>query len=259
MKFKYLATVAAASIITLGFSGTASFNSVNAYPCAAPCSAAGKNPCASVDPCSGAADPCAGNPCAGAADPCASVDPCAGNPCAGAADPCASVDPCAGAGKNPCASVDPCAGAADPCAGNPCAASDADSAPLVYTESSSGLAIRGADPVAYFTDGEAVMGDSEYETEWEGAVWRFASAENQELFEADPEAYAPQYGGYCAKALSEGNVVSVDPEAWKIVDGKLYLNYSKEVQEQWLGDVPGNIALADEMWPTVLEGAEVFE
>ena len=159
--------------------------------------------------------------------------------------------PCAGA--NPCASVDPCAGA------NPCAAAAENSAPMVYTESSSGLAIRGTDPVAYFTEGAAVAGDSQYETEWQGAVWRFASAENQELFEADPEAYAPQYGGYCAKALSEGNVVSTDPEAWKIVDDKLYLNYSEGVQKQWSKDIPGNIALADEMWPSVLEGATVFE
>lgn len=162
------------------------------------------------------------------------------------------------ANANPCASqVDPCA-AADPCAGaNPCAA--ADSAPLVYTESASGLAIRGTDPVAYFTEGKAVKGDSQFESEWQGATWRFASAENQQLFEQDPEAYAPQYGGYCAKAMAEGNVVSIDPEAWKIVDGKLYLNYSPEVQQQWVQDIPGNIALADANWPDVLKGAKVFE
>ena len=172
------------------------------------------------------------------------------NPCAAQVDPCAGVNPCAG--------VDPCAGA-NPCAGaDPCAAA-ADSAPMIYTESASGLAIRGTDPVAYFTEGKAVKGDSQFESEWQGATWRFASAENQQLFESDPEAYAPQYGGYCAKALAEGNVVSTDPEAWKIVDGKLYLNYSPEVQQQWLKDVPGNIALADANWPDVLKGAEVFE
>ena len=215
MKFKFIATVTAVSILSLGLAGT-SIN-VNASPCA------GANPCAS-------ADPCAGNPCAGV-NPCASADPCAGNPCAGA---------------NPCASADPCAGAAE-------------SAPQVYTESSSGLAIRGTDPVAYFTEGQAVGGDSEYETEYQGATWRFSSAENQELFESDPEAYAPQYGGYCAKALSEGNVVSTDPEAWRIVDDKLYLNYSPAVQAQWLEDIEGNIQLADEMWPNVLVGAKVFE
>ena len=214
MKFKYLVTITAASIISLGLVGTpTSFNIVNA------------NPCASADPCAGA-------------NPCASADPCAG------ANPCASADPCAGA--NPCASADPCAAAAA-------------SAPLVYIESSSNLAIRGTDPVAYFTEGKVVEGDSEYESEWQDATWRFASAENQELFDSDPEAYAPQYGGYCAKALSEGNVVSTDPEAWKIVDGKLYLNYSSQVQDQWLQDVEGNIALADEMYPDALVGATVFE
>jgi YHS domain-containing protein len=148
---------------------------------------------------------------------------------------------------------------ANPCASsNPCAAA-AESAPTIYTESSSGLAIRGTDPVAYFTKGKAVQGDSQYETKWQGATWRFASAENQKLFESDPDAYAPQYGGYCAKALSEGNVVSIDPEAWKIVDGKLYLNYSPEVQKQWLQDIEGNIELADSKWPDVLVGATVFE
>lgn len=194
MKFKYLATITAASIISLGLAATpSSFNIVTA-------------------------NPCAGNPCAGA-------NPCAGNPCAGA---------------------DPCAAAAE-------------SAPPVYIESSSNLAIRGTDPVAYFTEGKAVEGDSQYETVYQEATWRFSSAENQELFESDPEAYAPQYGGYCAKALSEGNVVSTDPEAWKIVDDKLYLNYSPEVQQQWVQDIQGNIELADEMWPDVLVGATVFE
>lgn len=217
MKFKYLAMIAAASIVSLGLTSTAI--NVNA------------NPCGGVNPCAGAEK----------VDPCAAVDPCAGaNPCAGT-DPCAAVDPCAGAEE-----VDPCAAAAK-------------SAPPVYTESSSGLAIRGTDPVAYFTEGKAVQGDSEYETEYEGATWRFSSAENQELFEADPEAYVPQYGGYCAKALSEGNVVSTDPEAWKIVDDKLYLNYSPEVQEQWVQDIEGNIELADRQWPDVLVGAKVFE
>lgn len=214
MKFKYLAIVTAASIM--------SFTYMNI-----------DSPVASNHALASCAAPCAGNPCA-------SVDPCA------SADPCASVDPCA---------------SADPCAGNPCAAeaADSDSAPLVYTESASGLAIRGTDPVAYFTEGEPVAGSEEYEYEWEGATWRFSSEENMELFAENPEQYAPQYGGYCAKAMSEGNVVSIDPEAWRIVDDKLYLNYSKEVQGQWVEDIEGNIALADENYPNVLEGAEVFE
>ncbi|VEP15612.1 exported hypothetical protein [Hyella patelloides LEGE 07179] len=133
------------------------------------------------------------------------------------------------------------------------------SAPPVYIESSSGLAIRGTDPVAYFTEGKAVAGNSQYEHEWNGATWRFSSEENLALFAANPEQYAPQYGGYCAKAVSEGNVASTDPNAWKIVDNKLYLNYSPEVQQQWVQDISGNIAKADSFWPDVLVGATVFE
>jgi YHS domain-containing protein len=159
---------------------------------------------------------------------------------------------CAG---NPCA-ANPCA--ANPCAANPCAA-NADSAPAIYTESTSGLAIRGTDPVAYFTVGKAVAGSSDYEYQWNGATWRFSSQENMELFVANPEQYAPQYGGYCAKGISEGNLVSIDPNAWRIVDGKLYLNYSKDVQKQWLQDIEGNIKLGNENYPSALKGGEVFE
>jgi len=193
------------------------------------------NPCAGVDPCAGA------NPCAG-------VDPCAG------ANPCAGIDPCAGA--NPCAGVDPCAGA-NPCAGAGSETTGA-TAPEVYT-APNGLAIRGADPVAYFTEGAAVIGSSEYQYEWQGSTWQFASAQNRDMFASNPEQYAPQYGGYCAKAMTEGNLVSVDPEAWRIVDGQLSLNYSMDVQQIWLQDVPGNSALADANWPDALVGNTVFE
>ncbi|MEM8720959.1 MAG: YHS domain-containing (seleno)protein [Cyanobacteria bacterium P01_G01_bin.39] len=136
---------------------------------------------------------------------------------------------------------------------------EAEVAPPIYTESFSGLAIRGADPVAYFTESKAVIGSSEFEHEWNGATWRFSSQENLDLFAANPEQYAPQYGGYCAKAVSEGNLASIDPESWKIVDDKLYLNYSPGVQQQWAEDIPGNIALGDENWPEVLEGTKVHE
>ena len=116
-----------------------------------------------------------------------------------------------------------------------------------------GTAIRGTDPVAYFTEGRPVEGSSDFTHEWNGATWRFASAENRDRFAADPEAYAPQFGGYCAWAVSQGYTASTDPEAWDIVDGKLYLNYSKSVQEQWHRDVPGNIAAGNRNWPKVLE------
>lgn len=117
-----------------------------------------------------------------------------------------------------------------------------------------GLAIRGYDPVAYFTDGKPVKGKAEFTSEHEGAVWRFASAANRDAFAADPLRYAPQYGGYCAWAVSEGYTASIDPDAWKIVDDKLYLNYSKSVQRRWERDIPGRIAKADANWPQIKAG-----
>lgn len=117
-----------------------------------------------------------------------------------------------------------------------------------------GLAVAGYDPVAYFTDGKAVEGSSEFTAEWKGATWRFASAAHRDQFKADPDKYAPQYGGYCAWAVSQDKTAGIDPEAWKIVDGKLYLNYDKEVQAMWEKDVPGNIRKADANWPGLLGG-----
>ena len=117
-----------------------------------------------------------------------------------------------------------------------------------------GLAIKGYDPVAFFRDGSPVEGSREFELTWKEAKWRFASAEHRDLFEADPEKYAPQYGGYCAWAVAQGTTASVDPKnAWEIVEGKLYLNYDKEIQAKWAEDIPGNIKKADANWPAVLE------
>lgn len=116
-----------------------------------------------------------------------------------------------------------------------------------------GGAIRGTDPVAYFTEGRPVEGSREFTSDWNGATWRFASAENKALFDADPEAYAPQYGGYCAWAIAQGDLASIDPAMWTIVEGKLYLNYSADVQRRWEQDIPGFIARADENWPAILE------
>jgi hypothetical protein len=115
-----------------------------------------------------------------------------------------------------------------------------------------GIAIQGYDPVAYFSDGKPVEGSSDFTTRWRDATWRFASAAHRDLFAADPVKYAPQYGGYCAYAVSQGYTAGIDPEAWKIVDGKLYLNYSKDIQATWEKDVPGYIAKADENWPKLI-------
>lgn len=115
-----------------------------------------------------------------------------------------------------------------------------------------GVAIRGADPVAYFTESAYVPGSEEFAYEWDGATWYFASAENQALFAENPELYAPEYGGFCAWAVSQGYTAPVDPTAWKIVDNKLYLNFNQSVQARWERDIPGNIAQADQNWPGVL-------
>ncbi|MEO0536433.1 MAG: YHS domain-containing (seleno)protein [Cyanobacteria bacterium P01_A01_bin.123] len=120
----------------------------------------------------------------------------------------------------------------------------------VYVED--GVAIKGADPVAYFTEEAYVVGSSEFTHEWMNATWHFSSAENRDLFASDPELYAPKYGGFCAWAVSQGNTAPIDPTAWKIVDGSLYLNYDARIQERWAKDIPGNIAKADENWPGVL-------
>ncbi|MFT4793836.1 MAG: hypothetical protein ACJAVR_003521 [Paracoccaceae bacterium] len=116
-----------------------------------------------------------------------------------------------------------------------------------------GRAIRGFDPVAYFTQGHPVPGNPDITLDWNGAQWRFASAENRDAFRADPAAYAPQYGGWCAWAMAQGSTASVDPEAWDIIGGKLYLNYSRDVQSRWRKDIPGFVAKADTLYPGVVE------
>lgn len=124
---------------------------------------------------------------------------------------------------------------------------------VVYT--SRGKAIRGYDPVAYFTEGKPVEGKSDFTVQWSGAAWRFASAANRDKFKAAPEKFAPQYGGYCAWAVSQGYTAPTAPEAWRIVGGKLYLNYSKGVQRQWEAGGPRKlIAAGDRNWPRLKAG-----
>lgn len=122
--------------------------------------------------------------------------------------------------------------------------------PPVYSDSSG--AIRGYDPVAYFTERRPVKGSAQSTHRWNGATWRFASAENRDRFAAAPEKYAPQYGGYCAYGVAGGYAVKIEPDAWSVVDGKLYLNYDRSVQKSWQSDVPGYIRKADANWPGVL-------
>lgn len=126
----------------------------------------------------------------------------------------------------------------------------ADTPRLVNTLGSpDGLAIRGYDPVAYFRQGGPRLGRPEFSLAHGGAVWRFASAENKALFEADPQRYLPAYGGFCAYGTSRGYLVKIEPEAWSIVDGRLYLNYDLGVRETWLGRTKTYIARADASWP----------
>jgi hypothetical protein len=130
--------------------------------------------------------------------------------------------------------------------------SDSSDTPDIVFYAEDSIAIQGADPVAYFTQGAYVPGSAEYEYEWGNAIWRFASAEHRDLFAANPEEYAPQYGGFCAWAISQGYTAPIDPEAWSIVDDKLYLNYDRGVQARWERDIPGHIASADANWGGLL-------
>lgn len=122
--------------------------------------------------------------------------------------------------------------------------------------STDGVAIEGTDPVAYFTEGKPVAGSPDFTHDYAGATWRFASAANRDTFAADPARYAPQYGGYCAWAVSQGRTASTDPSAWKIVGGLLYLNYSKNIQKRWSNDIPTNIQRGDANWPQLLAGED---
>lgn len=116
-----------------------------------------------------------------------------------------------------------------------------------------GVALGGTDPVSYFDEGSPLAGVREYAFDYGGATWHFASAENRARFAADPAAYVPQYGGWCAFAAAKGAKAPTVPEAWTLVDGKLYLNYSMQVMSAWRADAPGFIAAADANWPTLRE------
>lgn len=125
--------------------------------------------------------------------------------------------------------------------------------PKIYTGLFSSLGAGGYDVVAYFKQGRAVEGKAAFATTFEDATWRFANAEDLADFKAKPFAYLPQYGGYCAWAVSQGHTASGDPNVWKIVNGKLYLNYDRDVQAKWNANIPKFIADADRNWPSVLD------
>ena len=106
----------------------------------------------------------------------------------------------------------------------------------------------------HFSDiGAMVKGDKAFSTEYMGATFRFASAAHRDTFLANPEAYAPQYGGYCAWAVSQGYTAKGDARNWKIVDGKLYLNYNTSIQKKWEADIPGFVSAANTNWPGLVD------
>jgi hypothetical protein len=124
------------------------------------------------------------------------------------------------------------------------------------------LAIGGYDAVAYFTDARPVPGRGEIEYVWHNARWRFASAAHREMFVHDPERYAPQYDGYCAMGAARGQEAhkdTVDPQAWAIVDGKLYLTHGPEALAKWRQNPAENIKNADRDWPNVKNQPVVYD
>lgn len=127
---------------------------------------------------------------------------------------------------------------------------------LAYDETSTfelnvdaqGVAIQGHDPVAYFDAGQPTKGQARFSASHRGATYWFASAAHRDAFKAQPEHYVPQFGGFCAMGVALDKKLDGDPNAWRIVDGKLYLNVNKDVQKKWLEDVPGHLAKAKAQW-----------
>ncbi len=124
--------------------------------------------------------------------------------------------------------------------------------PPVHTGIFGNVALGGHDPVAYFRAGRPVPGSRDFTASHGGARYRFATAAYRDAFLADPARYLPQYGGYCAWAVAQGYTAPGDPKVWKIVNGRLYLNYDAEVGRRWEEDIPGHIRRADANWPEVL-------
>ncbi len=127
---------------------------------------------------------------------------------------------------------------------------NADNPPISVDDA--GRAMRGYDAVAYFTEGQPQPGNETFSNDWSGVTWLFASAANRDAFKADPERYAPQFGGYCAYAVSRGHVLTANPKVWSITGDKLYVVLGLNAQSRWNKDVPGNIARAVNNWPDAL-------
>lgn len=116
---------------------------------------------------------------------------------------------------------------------------------------SNDVILAGHDAVAYFTESKAVQGLPAFTSQYQGAVYRFANAQNRDLFRAAPEKYAPAYGGYCALGTSFGKKFEIDGKAFEIVEGRLYVNKNLKVYKTWKKDIPTNIVKAEGQWPTI--------
>ncbi len=138
--------------------------------------------------------------------------------------------------------------------GNPKNLTPAHAGGLIDKTFYGGVAIKGYDPVAYFTEGRPVKGSAAFSKEWLGATWHFANAKHRDAFSANPAKYMPQFGGYCSKAMSDGFVKSLDPNAWRIIDGKLYVYASKKGWNKFGKDIPGRIAKAETNWVKIKAG-----
>lgn len=117
-----------------------------------------------------------------------------------------------------------------------------------------GVAVRGADVVAYATEGGPRPGRDGIAHPWRGATWLFASEAHRDLFAHEPDRFAPAYGGFCAWAVARNYLAPIDPEAWRIVEGRLYLNFDRRIQRRWERDIPGHIRAADANWPRLGQG-----
>lgn len=127
---------------------------------------------------------------------------------------------------------------------------NASAAKNIYTGWFSNKAVSGYDTVAYFTQNKPVRGSARFKYEYKGVEWYFSSEEHLKMFKEAPKKYMPQYGGFCAWAVADKKSRAAgDPNFWKIVNGKLYLNYDQKIQEKWLKDIPGFIKAADKNWP----------
>ena len=127
------------------------------------------------------------------------------------------------------------------------------SAKTLLNVDKSGVGIKGYDPVAYFTDNQPIKGSAQFQSDSNGVTYHFASARSKAVFDANPGKYEPQFGGFCAWAVSQGYTAPIDPNAFQVVNGRLLLQYSLSVRKQFSQDTEGNLRKADANWPAIVE------